>query len=90
MMMAKGNESANRPGESERQHNFRQLEHKEMRQVTGRHLSYSEQFPGIHLSPGLFEKRVEVFGGADRIEWRQHRPRPQQSHDQVTDHESRD
>ena len=35
------------------------------------------------------EERVEIFGGADRIERRDDRPWPQQGHDQIAEHEAR-
>ena len=83
------NQRAGSAGQPERQHDFRQLEREQMRQVARRHGGHREQLAGIQFPPRLFEERVEIFCRPHRIERRKDRPGPQQPHDQVTERQCR-
>ena len=65
-----GDEGANSSDQPERQHDFRQLEQEQMRQIARRHGGDVDQPAFVQFLPRLFEKRVEIFRRVQRIERR--------------------
>ena len=59
------------------------------RHIAARHVEDRYQLAVEQLAPRLLEKVGEIFDGAKRIERREHRPRPNQPHDQIGEDRAR-